>query len=108
VLFAIGEGLDSIDVGSVGVVFAVLFVVGALLMRSGSRFGVFLIAVLVVVEVAAWPMFTRDTATDWIIQVPFLIIGLVGLAALGIMIFHGVRTKRAGRPTELQLRDQDG
>jgi hypothetical protein len=101
VLFAIGEALDSIDVGLVGVVFAVLFAVGGLLMRRGSRFGVVLVGVLVVVEVAAWPTFTRDTATDWIIQVPFLLIGLVGLAALGIMIVHGLRTKRAGRPPEL-------
>jgi hypothetical protein len=60
-----------------------------------------LVGVLVVVEVAAWPTFTRDTATDWIIQVPFLLIGLVGLAALAIMIVHWLRTKRTGRPIEL-------
>src|SRR6476660_1710431 len=101
VLFAIGEALDSIDVGLVGVVFAVLFALGALLMRRGSRFGVPLVGVLVVVEVAAWPTFTRDTATDWITQVPFLLIGLVGLAALAIMIVHWLRTKRTGRPIEL-------
>jgi hypothetical protein len=35
VLFAIGEALDSIDVGWVGVIFAVLFTVGVLLMRRG-------------------------------------------------------------------------
>jgi hypothetical protein len=108
VLFAIGEALDSFDVGLVGVIFAALFAVGALLMRRGSPFGVVLVGALVVVEVAAWPTYTRDKSTDWIIQVPFLMIGLVGLAALGIIIVHGLRTRRAGRPTELQPRDQDG
>src|SRR6476659_8853159 len=66
VLFAIGEALDSIDVGLVGVVFAVLFALGALLMRRGGRSGVILVGALVFVEVAAWPTFKRHTTTDWI------------------------------------------
>ena len=95
VLFAIGEALDAIDVGAVGLVFSVLFTVGALLMYRGSRFGVPLVGVLVVLEVAAWPGFTRDNATDWIIQTPFLIVGLVGLAALGVIAFREWRARRA-------------
>ena len=101
ILFAIGEALDSIDVGWVGVIFAGLFTVGALLMRRGGRSGVILVGTLVLVEVAAWPTFTRTTTTDWIIQIPFLILGLVGLAALGIVLFRGRRTERAARPTQL-------
>ena len=96
ILFSVGEAFDSISVGAVGVVFALLFAVGAVLMYRGSRLGVPLVGVLVLLEVAAWPTFTRDTATDWIIQVPFLIVGLVGLAALGVIVFRGLRTRRAG------------
>lgn len=99
ILFSVGEALDSISVGVVGIVFALLFAVGAVLMYRGSRFGVPLVGVLVLLEVAAWPTFTRDTATDWIIQVPFLIVGLVGLAALGVIVFRGVRTRRARSAT---------
>jgi uncharacterized membrane protein len=99
ILFSVGEALDSISVGVVGIVFALLFAVGAVLMYRGSRFGVPLVGVLVLVEVAAWPTFTRDTATDWIIQVPFLIVGLVGLAALGVIVFRGLRTRRGRAAT---------
>jgi hypothetical protein len=99
ILFSVGEALDSISVGVVGIVFALLFAVGAVLMYRGSRFGVPLVGALVLLEVAAWPTFTRDTATDWIIQVPFLIVGLVGLAALGVIVFRGVRTRRARSAT---------
>jgi len=99
VLFAIGEALDSISVGWIAVIFAVLFAVGALVMRRGGRSGVILVGVLVLVEVVAWPTFKQHTTTDWITQIPFLILGLVGLAALGIVLFGGRRTKRADRPT---------
>ena len=99
ILFSVGEALDSISVGAVGVVFALLFAVGAVSMYRGSRFGAPLVGVLVLLEVAAWPTFTRDTATDWIIQVPFLIVGLVGLAVLGVIVFRGLRTSRARSAT---------
>ena len=99
VLFAIGEALDSISVGWIAVIFAVLFAVGALVMRRGGRFGVILVGVLVLVEVVAWPTFKRHTTTDWITQIPFLLFGLVGLAALGIVLFGGRRTTRADQPT---------
>jgi hypothetical protein len=101
VLFAVGEALDSIDVGLVGAIFAVLFAAGALLMRRGGRSGVILVGALVFVEVAAWPTFERHTTTDWIIQVPFLLIGLVGLAALGVIVIRWRRTERAARPNQL-------
>jgi len=100
VLFAIGEALDSIEVGLIGVIFAVLFTVGALLMRRGGRSGVILVGTLVLVEVAAWPTFKRHTTTDWAIQVPFLILGLVGVAALGIVVVRGRRSERAAQPAQ--------
>jgi hypothetical protein len=99
VLFAVGEGLDAIDVGVVGLVFSALFALGALLMYRCSRFGVPLVGVLVVLEVAAWPGFSRETTVDWIIQVPFLIVGLVGLGALGVIVFRALRARRAGAAT---------
>ena len=72
ILFAIGEALDSIDVGLVGAVFAVLFAVGALLMWRGSRAGIVLVGALVVLEVAARRRL-RGEHRSRVIQVPFLI-----------------------------------
>ena len=100
ILFAIGEALDSIDVGLVGAMFALLFAVGALLMWRGSRAGVVLVGALVVLEVAAWPTFARENTIDWVIQVPFLIVGLVGLAALGVIVVRWLRTDRGLRQTQ--------
>ena len=94
ILFAVGEALDTIDVGLPALIFAVLFTIGVLLMRRGSRVGEILVAVLVVFEVAAWPTFDRSSTTDWLIQVPFLVVGLVGLAAIGIMLFRALRARR--------------
>jgi hypothetical protein len=95
VLFAIGEALDSISVGFVAIAFAVLFAVGAWLMRKGRRAGVVLVGILVVLEVAAWPTFDRSSVADWIIQVPFLIIGLVGLGALAVIVYRAVRPSKS-------------
>lgn len=95
VLFAIGEALDSLSVGLVGVVFAVLFAVGAVLMWRGRRVGTILVGVLVVVEVLAWPTFKRQSTTDWIVQVPFLVVGLVGLGALVTLLVQNRRGERA-------------
>ena len=88
VLFAIGEALDSIDVGVPAIIFAILFAVGAVLMRRRVRGAVVFVGALVVLEVAAWPTFKRENALDWVVQVPFLIVGLIGLAALAWMLFE--------------------
>jgi hypothetical protein len=98
IMFAIGEGLDSIDVGWVGIFFSVLWAIGALLLRRGGRAGVVLVGVLMVLEVVAWPSFDRKTTTDWIIQTPFLILGLVGLGVLAVVLFRGLQAGRAPRP----------
>lgn len=98
ILFAISEALDSIDVGWVAIVFAVLFAIGALLLRRGGRAGVILVGLLIVLEVVAWPSFDRDTTTDWIIQTPFLILGVVGLGILAAVLFRGLQSARAPRP----------
>lgn len=89
VLFSIGEALDSISVGLPAIIFSILFALGALLMWRGNRAGVFLVGVLVVLEVAAWPTFERNTTADWVIQIPFLVVGLIGLAALAIVAYRG-------------------
>ena len=98
IMFAIGEGLDSIDVGWVGIFFSVLWAIGALLLRRGGRAGGVLVGVLMVLEVVAWPSFDRKTTTDWIIQTPFLILGLVGLGVLAVVLFRGLQAGRAPRP----------
>jgi hypothetical protein len=53
--------LLSIGVGVICIGFAVVFAVGAVLTYRGSRYVIPLVGVLVLVEVAAWPTFTRDT-----------------------------------------------
>jgi hypothetical protein len=98
ILFAISEGLDSIDVGWVGILFTVLFAIGALLLRRGGRAGVIFVGLLIVLEVVAWPSFDRETTTDWIVQTPFLILGVVGLAVLAVVAFRGLQAVRAPRP----------
>ena len=92
VLFAVGEALDSIDVGLIGLVFAALFAVGAYLMHRGTRTGLVVVGTLIVIEVAAWPTFKRHTATDWLIQVPFLCVGVFGLIALAALVFRERRS----------------
>jgi hypothetical protein len=92
VLFAVGEALDSIDVGLIGLVFAALFAVGAYLMHRETRTGLVLVGTLIVIEVAAWPTFKRNTATDWLIQVPFLCVGVFGLIALAALLFRERRS----------------
>ncbi len=98
ILFAVGEALDSIDVGLIGVIFALLFATGALLMRKGRRSGVILVGTLVVVEVIAWPTFKRQTTVDWVVQLPFLIVGLVGLVAFAMVLRSDWRTPKAAGP----------
>ena len=100
ILFAVGEALDSIDVGVIGIVFALLFAIGAWLLWRGRPAGVVLVGILVVFEVAVWPTLHRDNAVDWVIQVPFLLVGLVGLAALGVIVVTRVR-KRLGSPASI-------
>jgi 4-amino-4-deoxy-L-arabinose transferase-like glycosyltransferase len=99
VLFAVGEALDSVDVGLIGVIFALLFATGALLMRKGRRSGTVLVGILVLVEVVAWPTFKRQTTVDWVVQLPFLIVGLVGLVALAMVLLSNWRTAKAAGPT---------
>jgi hypothetical protein len=92
VVFAVGEALDSIDVGLIGLIFSALFAVGAYLMHRGTRTGLVLVGILIVIEVAAWPTFKRHTATDWLIQVPFLCVGGFGLIALATLLLREQRS----------------
>ena len=97
VIFAIGEGLDSIDIGWPALIFAVLFVIGALLIGRGTRVGVGLVGFLLVWEVALWPTFDRSSTKDWIIQTPFLILGVIGLGLFGVVVYRGLQARRAPR-----------
>ena len=97
VIFAIGEALDSIDIGWPALIFAALFAIGAWLMRRGTRVGVGLVGFLLVWEVAAWPTFDRSTTKDWIIQTPFLIVGVIGLGLFAVVVYRGVKARRAPR-----------
>jgi hypothetical protein len=99
VLFAVGQALDSLDVGLIGVIFALLFATGALLMRKGHRSGTVLVGILVLVEVVAWPTFKRQTTVDWVVQLLFLIVGLVGLVALATVLLSNRRTAKPAVPT---------
>lgn len=97
VLFAIGEALDAIDVGFFAILFAVLFAIGAWLLRRGGWAGVVLVGVLIVWEVVVWPSFDRTTTSDWLIQTPFLVLGIVGLLVLVLVAFRELQARRAPR-----------
>ena len=93
IVAAVGEALDSISVGWVGLVFAALFALGAVLVARGGRAGVILVGVLMLVEVVFWPFYPRESAADWIIQTAFLILGLIGVVAACVTLWESRRAE---------------
>ena len=82
-LSAIGELLGAvfIDFAAAAYGAAALFVVGWFFVRRRSIVGVAIVGFLSVVELIGLAFYKRETAADWISQVAFLILGVVGLAA---------------------------
>jgi hypothetical protein len=81
---AVGEALDAISIGWPALMFAGLFAIGLAWLLRGGRGGVILIGVLMLLEVAFWPSYERNTTAEWVIQTFFLVLGAVGtVAAVG-------------------------
>jgi hypothetical protein len=81
---AVGEALDAISIGWPALMFAGLFAIGLAWLLRGGRGGVILIGVLMLLEVAFWPSYERNTTAEWAIQTFFLVLGAVGtVAAVG-------------------------
>ena len=77
---AIGEALDAI--GSPGIlVFAGVYAVGAFLTIRSRVAGVIIVGVFSLVEVVFFPFYPRESASDWIVQILFFVLGLVGVVA---------------------------
>lgn len=63
-------------------VFAVVFLGCAWRMRSRNSFGAAsVIALFLLVEVAGVPFYTKSSPADWVVQLAFGVIGLLGLVA---------------------------
>ena len=80
-LLGLGELGDSFFISGwyFALAFAVLFFVGAWLVRRGGRAGPILVGLLCVFELASSPSWDRNGAGDWIFQIAFLAIAAVAL-----------------------------
>jgi len=76
----VGEALLAIADPFV-VVFAAIFFVGAVLAYRRKVIGVVLIGLLSLIEVVFVPFYPRESTSDWIIQLSFGALGVVGVVA---------------------------
>jgi hypothetical protein len=83
IVLALAEFTDAffIDYPAAAVVVAVLFVAGALWARREGIGGLVLIAVLLAVEIAFLPTYSRSGVGDWITQILVGVVSAVGLVA---------------------------
>jgi hypothetical protein len=70
-----------IEVPVAALVFAALFLIGWLLLRRGGLFGVLLVGVLLVIELAGLPFYERKDTDGWILQGVAFVLGVVGIVA---------------------------
>lgn len=82
----VGEALLAIG-DPVVLVFSAIFFVGAALAYRRTLAGVVIVGLLSLVEVVFAPFYPRESASDWIIQLLFAALGLVGVvAAVGVIL----------------------
>jgi hypothetical protein len=93
---AIGEVISAfvIEFPIAAIVFAVLFALAWLWLRRGGIAPVIALAVLFAIELAGLPFYERKDAYDWVVQVAFLLIGVVGLVG-AVAVIRGERGSRA-------------
>jgi hypothetical protein len=82
--FAVLEVVSAffIEAPVVAIVFAALFVVGALVLRRSTMWGAIVLGVLFLIELLGLPFYPREDADDWIIQAFALVLSLAGLVAV--------------------------
>ena len=74
------------------VVFAALFLVAALLVRSGRVGGAILVGALCVFELISFPSWTRHSAFDWASQSVYAALALAGLLTAIAVLVSGQRS----------------
>jgi hypothetical protein len=91
------------SVPAFGVAFAVLFAGGAWLVRSGRVVaGAILTGTLIALEIVTFPSWTRHGAVDWIFQITFAVLSLIGLAvAVAVLVTRRSARSRASVSTDV-------
>jgi hypothetical protein len=102
VIISVESYRDSFAAGAV--LFGLLFLVGAWLLRSGRvTAGAVLVGLLCVFEVASFPTFQRHNALDWVFQVVYALVALVALVT-SVAVLVARRRSHGG----LEGRSQSG
>jgi hypothetical protein len=78
VIIAVESYRDSFAAGAV--LFGLLFLLGAWLLRSGRvTAGAVLVGLMCVFEIVSFPTFQRHNALDWVYQVAYALVALIAL-----------------------------
>ncbi len=85
IVAGVGEVIDAffIDFPLAAIVTAALFFLGVVLTLRGRLAGVVIIGILCLLEAVAVPFYPRETTTDWLTQIPFGVLGVIGVVAAG-------------------------
>jgi hypothetical protein len=81
VVGCVGEALDAVSIGWPALIFAGIFAGGLAWLLRGGRGGVIVLGLMMLVEVVFFPGYARDTTADWVVQIGFLVMGMVGTVA---------------------------
>ncbi len=82
----------AIDAPFVALIFAVLFLLGAWLVRRGGLSGLVLLIVLSLIELPFLPTYERNNAFDWAVQIGVAIAAVVCLAGSIAAVVTGHRS----------------
>ena len=93
VVGAVGEAVLASSDPAV-VVFAAIYAVGAALAYKRKLAGVLVVGLMSLVEVVFVPFYPRESTSDWLIQVSFAILGLIGVVA-AVRVLQGRRWRAA-------------
>ncbi len=93
----VGEIVSAffIEVPVAAIVFAALFFVAWLWLRRGGRGPIILLAVLFAIELLGLPFYQREDADDWILQIVFALLGILGLVAALALLWDRRRRERS-------------
>jgi hypothetical protein len=95
-LSAAGEVVSAffIEFPAAAIVFAALFLVGWWWLRRGGIGPVVLLLVLCAIEAIGFLFYEREDADDWILQIAFLVLGVVGVVS-AVAVLLGRRVQPA-------------
>ena len=96
VVLGLAEAIDSFFIGwgaIASVTFALLFFFGVWLTTREHVAGPVVIAVMCALEIAVFPGLKRETTTDWVLQVSFVVISAAGIVSAAAALME----RRRGR-----------